>query len=142
MRLALEDAGEVIFRLYDRIVKEAIGARDELAHAVGGDVIEEREHRIDHQDDGQHIVDGHHATEGEDAEDLRSVDDQAGEQQEDDGDGLQPVPEAAIGLVHVNRLGLHRTLGLFSCSDIPRVPCPATPISAPTNTNAPNQSIQ
>ena len=76
MPFAFEDAGDVILRLNDRIIEETVWVRNEFPNAVGCDVIEEREHSIDHQDDCKNIMNRHHTTEGEHAEDIWSVDDQ------------------------------------------------------------------
>ena len=105
MSLALEDAGDVVLRLHNGIIEEAVGMRDELPNLVGDKMIEDREYGVDHEDDRDDIVDGHHAGEGERAEDVGPMDDQTCQQQDDDGCGLEPVPEAAIEFVHVNALG-------------------------------------
>src|SRR5690349_24883991 len=69
-------------------------------------------------------MDDYYTAEGKRAKYVWPMDDQTGEQQDDDRDGLQPVPEATVGIVHVNTIGLR---GHFWLS--PRVEKPKSPMS-------------
>jgi hypothetical protein len=59
-------------------------------------------------------VDGHYTAEGEDAKHFGPVDNQPGKQQEHDCESLQPMPEAAVGIVHVDGFSSGPTLRLLA----------------------------
>jgi hypothetical protein len=84
MRAALEDVAQIELGLQDRLVEEAVGPRDELLNGAAGQVIEERHRRVDHEHQRQHVVQPDHVAEVEHAQQVRAMDDQAGEEQQDD----------------------------------------------------------
>ena len=88
MSFTLENASDVILCLHDGIIEEAIRTWNEFLHPFGRDVVEDREHGIDHQDRSDNVMYRNYSAERECPEDIRPVDDQTGEQQDDDGDGL------------------------------------------------------
>src|SRR5690606_1472289 len=122
MRLTLEDSADVIFRLYHCIVEETIRARNIFLHAVCGNMIEDREQGVDYQHNCNHVMDRDHAAERERAEDIWSMDDQAGEEQDDDGKGLKPVPEATVRIIHVHTFGSRWTFGLLPRCEVSQRP--------------------
>ena len=97
--------------------KKPTRPRDVLADFAAHQVVEEREAGVDHQQGCQHVVHQHHTAEGEDAKDVRVMDDQAGEEQQDDCEGLQPVPEALVNAVHVDLLRLRLRVRVAQGSD-------------------------
>ncbi len=73
---------------------------------------------VGHQHDGQHVVQRHHVAEGEHAEHVGPVDHQPGQQQPNDREGLQPVPEALVAVVHIDRLASALSpVGCRRCAD-------------------------
>ncbi len=100
--IALEDALHVELGLHNGLVKEAVGMGNELADLAADQVVEQRQRGVEHQQGRQHIMHQHNILEAEQAKDIRAVNDQAGEEQQHDDKGLQPVPEALVYRVHVH----------------------------------------
>ncbi len=122
MTFTFENAADVVFCLHDRVIEEAVGTRYVLLHAFRCGVIENGKQCIHYEDDCNHIVNRYNTAEGEHAERIGSVYDQARKQQDDDGCGLQPVPEAPIRLIHVNSFGSFLSPSLFPRRDVSQCP--------------------
>jgi hypothetical protein len=65
-------------------------------------VIEGGEGRVQHHDDGDGVVDPDRGVEAEESESAGKVHLETGDEQDEDGHGLEPVPEALVGRVHVD----------------------------------------
>ena len=143
MRFALENTVQVEFGLHDGLVEEAVRMGNELADLTADQVVEQRERGVDHQQGSQDVVQHHHVAEAEDAKHVRAVDDQAGEQQQDDGEGLQPVPEALVHGVHVDLLQLWFGRAIFAgWSRSASLPCAEHRAEHAHKEQPPSQSIQ
>ena len=83
-----------------------------MSDLTTGQVIKKSQCRVDQQDEPEHIVHLNDISETEHAENMRLVDDQSGAQQDQDGAGLQPMPEPFVTVVHVDRPGGSRLAGM------------------------------
>jgi hypothetical protein len=101
MGLAPEDAPGVIQHLADRLVEEAPGRGQVLAHIPAGHMVEQAEGRVGQQHEPQDVVQLHGGLETAEGEQPGGVYGQSGDDQSRDRQGLQPVPEALVAAVHV-----------------------------------------
>ncbi len=81
--------------------------------------VEQGKRRVDQQDEPQDVVYLHDVGEAEHSENMRLVNDQAGEDQHQDGAGLQPVPKPFICIVHVDSPGRLMSVRMPAVADKP-----------------------
>ena len=102
VRLPAEDAPQIVLGLDQGLAEVAPRLGQVLADLAAGEVVEGREDGVGQQDEGQHVVHGHGPAEVGPAQGVRPVDHDAGGHEQQDGEGLEPVPEAFVHGVHVD----------------------------------------